>query len=117
MSSLSVQGENYSFLTFQTNDGTEYSIAVADLTISFKDGNMVASDGTTLPLSALSKMYFSTTSAIAELDGDTGNVIVFDSKGVRIGAYSSLSKALDALGKGMFVIQDKEGRTQKRLVK
>ncbi len=119
MSSLGLYGADYSYLTFQTTDGTEYSVAVSGLTISFQNGYMTASDGTSLSLSSLNKMYFSTTSGITTLNSDANasDVMVFNSSGEQIGTYSSLYQALSSLGKGVFVIKDSNGKTQKRISK
>lgn len=119
LSSLSVNAEDFTYLTFQTKDGTEYSLAVSGLSITFIDGNMVASDGTTLPLSNLNKMYFTSTSDIAKLkrEGTAGTVLVFNGAGIQIGTYSTLSEALSVLGKGLYVIKKSNGETDKVTVK
>ena len=53
---------DYPYLLFQTSDGSMQALAVEELTISFADGQLVATnaDGSqTFPLAQLSKMYFS----------------------------------------------------------
>lgn len=119
LSSMAINAEDYTYLTFQTKDGTEYSIAVSGLSITFSDGYMVASDGTALPLSDLSKMYFNTTSDIENMKIDTagGAVLVFNASGVQIGSYPTLSKALSALGKGLYMIRKDNGETNKIIVR
>ena len=65
LSALAMQGADFTYLTFQTEDGSEYSVVASGLSISFQDGNLVASDGTSLPLTNLRKMYFSNASDIS----------------------------------------------------
>ena len=119
MSSMVLNAEEYTYLTFQTKDGTQYSLAVSGLTITFADGNMLASDGTSLPLSSLSKMYFSTTSDISglKIDDTKEAVLVFNSSGIQIGAYSTLQEALSSLGKGLYLIKNNKGETNKVISK
>ena len=117
ISALSVQATEYAYLTFKMSDGEEYSLAVSGLSIQFSDGNLVASDGTTLPLAQLSKMYFSSTSAISPVEVRGGAVDIFNLRGERLGTYPSWPEAQKALGKGVYVIKDIKGRTEKRLKK
>lgn len=63
--SAHVHGADYDYLILKQTDGTVTALSSASLKITFSDGNLVAttSDGaTTLPLSSLSTMQFSTTS-------------------------------------------------------
>jgi hypothetical protein len=80
---------------------------------------MVASDGTSLQLSSLSKMYFSTSSDIQQLKMESaeGNVLVFNAAGILIDTFHTLDKALSSLGKGLYVIKKSNGETNKVSVK
>ena len=117
LSSLTLHAEDYTYLTLQTKDGTTYSLAVSGLSITFSNGYMVASDGTSLQLSSLSKMYFSTSSDIQQLKMESaeGNVLVFN--GVLLGTFPTLDRALSSLGKGLYVIKKSNGETNKVSVK
>ncbi|MBO4316178.1 MAG: hypothetical protein J5867_09510 [Prevotella sp.] len=119
LSSLTLHAEDYTYLTLQTKDGTTYSLAVSGLSITFSNGYMVASDGTSLQLSSLSKMYFSTSSDIHQLKMESaeGNVLVFNDSGVLLGTFPTLDRALSSLGKGLYVIKKSNGETNKVSVK
>lgn len=119
LSALAMQGADFTYLTFQTEDGSEYSVVASGLSISFQDGNLVASDGTSLPLTNLRKMYFSNASNISGLAGEKANgmVTVYNLQGKLLGSYPSLSEATAAMGKGLFLIKEENGKTQKKVVK
>ncbi len=119
LSSLALHAEDYTYLTLQTKDGMTYSLAVSGLSITFSNGYMVASDGTSLQLSSLSKMYFSTSSDIQQLEMESaeGNVLVFNASGILIDTFPTLDKALSSLGKGLYVIKKSNGETNKVSVK
>lgn len=118
-SALGMQGADFTYLTFQTEDGSEYSVVASGLSISFQDGNLVASDGTSLPLSNLRKMYFSNVSDISGLASEKANgmVTVFNLQGKLLGTYPSLSEATATMGKGLYLIKIGNGKTQKQVVK
>ena len=61
---LAAGAVTYDYLTFDQSNGTSTSVPTEGLTITFNNGNLVASDGTTIALSSISKMYFSDTSSI-----------------------------------------------------
>ncbi len=55
--------QTYSYLTIRQSDGTEQSLALAGLKLTFNDGNLQATNGTesaTFALAGLSAMYFAT---------------------------------------------------------
>ena len=106
---MSVHAEDYSYLTFETADGTKTSVAVSSLTLTIAGGKLTAGDKT-FTLSELSKMYFSTTDAtgiekvISTVDGE---VEVFNLRGVSIGKYNSMSEAANSLKTGVYIIKGK----------
>ena len=58
---FAAQAQDYGYLTFRTADGTERSIAAAELKITFADGKMLAVAGTEtldMALSDLASMFF-----------------------------------------------------------
>ena len=58
---LAVQAEDtYTYLTFETTDGTKASVAIESLTLSI-NGTTLTAGTQQFTLSNLSKMYFSTT--------------------------------------------------------
>ena len=108
--------DNYQFLTVQQTDGVEQSFTASGLTITFSQGNMVLNENgttTTISLADLSKMFFSMTSGIKQMENGKGimengeeNIEVFDLQGRKLpsGAGGRLSK----LPKGIYIVNGKK---------
>lgn len=62
LGALTAQAQSYNYLTLQQSDGTEQSVSVSGLKITFSDSEVIATNGTatvSVPLAQMSKMYFS----------------------------------------------------------
>ena len=60
-SALAAQAaDGYAYLTIEKQDGTKVSVSASGLTITFADGSLKAGQ-TSISLTELSRMYFSTT--------------------------------------------------------
>ena len=109
---LSMQAEEYTYLTFETTDGAKASVAVSSLTLTISGKTMTAGSQTFV-LSNLSKMYFSNsdeTTAIEEitnvaLDETTD---IYDLQGHRV--------TKDQMKRGVYIVKTKS-RTYKMIVK
>ena len=114
------QAADYKYLVIETNDGTAYSLTAMGQTITFDNGNLVSSDGTTIPLASLSKMYFSETSGIREMNStaaaDTA-VTVYTTTGALIGQFDNVAAAKNTLRKGVYVMKSSNGVSTKMAVK
>ena len=64
---LTVQAEEYAYLTFETTDGAKASVDVSSLTLTV-NGNTLTAGSQTFTLSNLSKMYFSNTSETTAIE-------------------------------------------------
>lgn len=103
---LTVQADDYPYLTFETADGTKTSVSTTALTITIQNGKLMA--GTTeLSLADLSMMYFSSTSettAINAVEADDLSLgdadAVYDLAGRRIPNGATLSKGIYVIKKG-----------------
>ena len=120
---FSVQAGDYDYLAFRSNDGTEISLSVSNLKITFSNGQLVAVNSETnqtFSLSDLNKMYF-TNSAITNIeevlptDLDT-EVEIFTTSGVSKGRYNNLNQARQTLSKGVYIVKQSE-KTYKIAVK
>ena len=110
---LTAQAEDYTYLTFETTDGTKASVSVAsDVTLTI-NGTTLTVGSQSFTLTNLSKMYFSTsdessTTGISEVmkaDLDEATEI-YDLSGKKIvNSKSSNSK----LPRGVYVIKTKQG--------
>ena len=105
---LTVQADNYTYLTFETTDGTKASVSVAsDITLSF-NGALLTVGSQTFTLTNLSKAYFSTSdetsttgiSTIMKADLDEATEI-YDLQGHKV--------SKDQMRRGVYVIKTKQG--------
>jgi len=104
------QADDYPFLAFQTADGTVKTVSVTSLTLTFSNGQVVASNGTgvySFPLADLSKMFFTSepTAIKSPLlkEGQEKAVEVFSLTGVFLGRFDSLEAAQEQLAEGVYV--------------
>ena len=115
---FSVNANDYKYLSFELADGSVQSLSVTDLTLTFSNGNLVSSDGTTIPLANLTKMFFSETSGIATLPftTGTGKVEVYNPSGSKVGVFGNMQEAKSKLPKGIYIIKDEQGNKQKTAI-
>ncbi len=106
MGTLGMQAGDYSYLTFETTDGSKVSVSVAGLNITIS-GTTLTAGSQSFTLTNLSKMYFSTTdestTGISELmtaDIDEATEI-YDLRGMRVGK--------DQMRRGVYVVKTKNG--------
>ncbi len=105
MGALSVHADEYSHLTFETNDGGKFSVSVSGLSISIS-GTTLTVGSQSFALSNLSKMYFSKsdeTTAISEVataDLDEATEI-YDLRGRKV--------TKDQMRRGVYVVKTKNG--------
>lgn len=112
---LTAKAVDYQYLTIEKTDGTTLTLTAVGLSISYSDGNLVATNGTekaTLTLIDVTRMYFSNTGEATGIQGtvaDTdGEVEIYDLNGRKI------SKA--DMRKGVYIIKRK-GKATKIQVK
>ena len=116
---MTCRAQSFEYLTFEKADGTLVSIPAEGLTLTFADGNLVSSDGTTIPLSSLSKMFFTETSDIATVQANLpeGAVDAYTPSGIHVGTFGDTRDALNRLPKGFYVIRDTKGNILKTAVR
>ena len=116
MGALTVQAEDYSYLTFETADGTKVSVPASLLKLSISGTTLTAGDQT-FTLSDLSKMYFSasdesSTSGIESIDysqlTDDNAKEIYDLRGQKV--------SKEQMRKGVYVVRT-NGKTYKVAVK
>lgn len=99
---LTISADNYNYLIVQKQDGTEQSFTALGLTITFANGNMMATQNgetTTLALSELNKMFFSQEpTGIKEVSTGmaepTGSEVVYDLQGRKMTVNGNLPKGI-----------------------
>ena len=109
---LTVQAEEYAYLTFETTDGAKASVDVSSLTLTVS-GNTLTAGSQTFTLSNLSKMYFSNTSettAIEEIITATLDEAadIYDLQGHKV--------TKEQMKRGVYIVKTKS-KTYKMIVK
>ena len=109
---LTVQAEDYTYLTFETTDGAKASVAVADLTLTIS-GTTLTAGTQSFTLSNLSKMYFSNTDETTGIEAITSATLdeatdIYDLQGHKV------TKA--QMQKGVYIVKTKN-RTYKIVMK
>ena len=97
---LATRAADYNYLVFTLNDGSEQAIVATNLSITFTDGNLVATTANetlaTIPLATLQKMQFSesNTTDISGLQLDSQDDIkaIYDLQGRTMPLNTQLPK-------------------------
>ena len=116
VSVLTIEAADYTYLTFETTDGTKTSVDVSSLPVTINLDNATLTIGNqTFVLADLSKMYFSTqseTTGISQIENgelETDNSADFyDLQGHKV--------SKDQLRKGVYIVKT-QSRTHKMVVK
>ena len=110
---LTVQAEDYAYLTFETTDGAKASVAVSSLTLTIS-GSTLTAGSQTFTLSNLSKMYFTasdeTATGIGEITVATLDEVaeIYDLQGHKV--------SKDQMHKGVYIVKS-SSRTYKMIVR
>lgn len=117
------QAGDYTHLTIQKADSTTLALDVASLTMTFSDGQLVATNnqGTrTLAVADLARMFFSdgtSTGIDTATDAPASTPIrVYTLSGVSLGQYDRLATFTRRAAKGVYLVKS-NGRTFKTTVK
>lgn len=102
--------DNYSYLAFQTADGSTRNIGVESLEMTFSDGKLIASNGTEsleISVADLTRMFFSSeATAIKDISLDADSPVkVYTVEGVCVGSYDSMASASANMGKGVYIVK------------
>ncbi len=110
---------DYTYLVFQTSNGTATAIDVNDLTITVSGSSLVVTNSNgsqTFALSDLSKMYFSETAGISDISTDKDQAIeVFTPSGLSLGKFDNLLSAQNQLEKGVYIVKS-NSKTSKVII-
>ena len=110
---LTVQAEDYPYLTFETTDGAKASVPVFSLTLTIS-GTTLTAGSQSFTLSNLSKMYFSTSdetvTGIEEITSSTLDEAstIYDLQGHKV--------SKEQMRKGVYIVKT-NNRTYKMIVK
>ncbi len=109
--SVALSAQSNDYITFRTTDGTEYSLGVDKLKITFKDGKLLAADAEkdiALPLADMAVMFFSATPTAIETAQTAalqasirgGNLSVDAPQGTIVSLYAADGRLLGTYVKG-----------------
>ncbi len=119
LGAVSMNAEDYQYLTFVDNSGTAKSYTALGLEITFSGGNAVVTNGTesgTYSLDNLNRMFFSNdkdvANAIQAITADTAAMHIYTTSGVFVGEYRDTSSLSGMLPQGIYIIKQ-NGKTRK----
>ena len=110
---LTVQAEDYTYLTFETTDGAKASVSVAsDVTLTIS-GTTLTVGSQSFTLTNLSKMYFSNTDETTGIEEITSATLdeatdIYDLQGHKV--------SKDQMRRGVYIVKT-NSRTYKMVVK
>lgn len=108
---LTMQADSYTYLTFETTDGSKVSVNITSLSLSVS-GTTLTARSQKFTLTNLSKMYFTSgdmTTGIEQLTVDMDEVTeIYDLQGKKV--------TKEQMRKGVYIIKTKQG-THKITVK
>ena len=103
-SSMMTKAADYQYLVFTLSDGTTQAVTATNLSITFTDGNLVATNGSatlaTLPLASLTQMEFSNegTTGIQDISVNQlvtdSNTTIYDLNGRQMPQGAQLPKGV-----------------------
>lgn len=109
---LTVQAEEYAYLTFETTYGAKVSVDVSSLTLTIS-GNTLTTGSQTFTLSNLSKMYFSNSNETTDIEEITTATLdeaadIYDLQGYKV--------TKEQMRRGVYIVKTKS-KTYKMIVK
>ena len=110
---LTVQADDYPYLTFETTYGAKASVSVSSLTLTISGTTLTAGEET-FTLSNLSKMYFSMTNESTTGIEETTSTALEEATDIYDLQGHKVSK--EQMKKGIYIVKTKN-RTYKMIVK
>lgn len=113
VTTLTVQAEGYTYLTFETTDGAKASVSVENLTLTIS-GTTLTAGSQQFTLSNLSKMYFSTSDETATGIEEINSASIEEATDIYDLQGHKVSK--EQMKKGVYIVKTKS-RTYKMVVR
>ena len=102
---ISAQADGYTYLTFETTDGTKVSVEVSALSMTIS-GTTLTAGSQQFTLSNLNKMYFSNSDETTGIESITISTLDDDAE---IYDLNGRKMTKDQLKKGVYVVKSKNG--------
>ena len=113
VTTLIVQAEGYTYLTFETTEGAKASVSIKDLTLTIS-GTTLTAGSQQFTLSNLSKMYFSTSDETATGIEEITSASIEEATDIYDLQGHKVSK--EQMRKGVYIVKTKS-RTYKKVVR
>jgi hypothetical protein len=113
VTTMTVQAEGYTYLTFETTDGAKASVSVENLTLTIS-GTTLTAGSQQFTLSNLSKMYFSTSDETATGIEEINSASIEEATDIYDLQGHKVSK--EQMRKGVYIVKTKS-RTYKMVVR
>lgn len=113
VTTLTLQAEGYTYLTFETTDGAKASVSVENLTLTI-NGTTLTAGSQQFTLSNLSKMYFSTSDETATGIEEINSASIEEATDIYDLQGHKVSK--EQMRKGVYIVKTKS-RTYKMVVR
>ena len=113
VTTLTVQAEGYTYLTFETTDGAKASVSVENLTLTIS-GTTLTAGSQQCTLSNLSKMYFSTSDETATGIEEINSAAIEEATDIYDLQGHKVSK--EQMKKGVYIVKT-NSRTYKMVVR
>jgi hypothetical protein len=113
VTTLTVQAEGYTYLTFETTEGAKASVSVENLTLTI-NGTTLTAGSQQFTLSNLSKMYFSTSDETATGIEEINSASIEEATDIYDLQGHKVSK--EQMRKGVYIVKTKS-RTYKMVVR
>lgn len=113
VTTLTVQAEGYTYLTFETTEGAKASVSVENLTLTI-NGTTLTAGSQQFTLSNLSKMYFSTSDETATGIEEINSASIEEATDIYDLQGHKVSK--EQMRKGVYIMKT-NSRTYKMLVR
>ena len=113
VTTLIVQAEGYTYLTFETTEGAKASVSIKDLTLTIS-GTTLTAGSQQFTLSNLSKMYFSTSDETATGIEEINSAAIEEATDIYDLQGHKVSK--EQMKKGVYIVKT-NSRTYKMVVR
>ena len=113
VTTLTVQAEGYTYLTFETTEGAKASVSVVNLTLTI-NGTTLTAGSQQFTLSNLSKMYFSTSDETATGIEEINSASIEEATDIYDLQGHKVSK--EQMRKGVYIVKT-NSRTYKMVVR
>lgn len=113
VTTLTVQAESYTYLTFETTEGAKASVSVENLTLTI-NGTTLTAGSQQFALSNLSKMYFSTSDETATGIEEINSASIEEATDIYDLQGHKVSK--EQMKKGVYIVKT-NSRTYKMVVR